>query len=299
MVSEKLKTLVVLDQEKSYTKTAKICNITQPAVTQHIQALERNYNIIIFNKIGKDLVTTAEGKILIKYAKRLLAINKNIKKELVSSLNSHQILDIGITLTASDYFIPEILNAFKKKFPDTRFNFHTDNVENIFSRLKYSELDFAIIDGSPNYRNFESHLLTMDELILIVPVGHPFTKYNEVVLEMIKKEKLILRHKNANTRILFENFLTNNLESIDNFDVILEVENIALIRHLVRDGHGISIISKSICESDLNKNLIKEVKIKNFKLERGIYLIHQKKAGTDQLIQDILNLELFGNPFRE
>ena len=85
MINDKLKTLITLDKEKSYTKTAQLCDITQPAVTQHIQALEQMYNITIFNKNGRTLTTTPEGKILVKNAKRLLAINKNIEKELYSS----------------------------------------------------------------------------------------------------------------------------------------------------------------------------------------------------------------------
>jgi len=135
--------------------------------------------------------------------------------------------------------------------------------------------------------------LAMDELILIVSPDHPFTNMKEITLEMLKREKLILRNRKANTRILFENYLTNNLESIDNFEIVLEVENTSLIRHLVRDGHGVSIISKSICKKYLEANVLKEVKIKNFHLERGIYLIHHKRSDNDQLIKDILNVKLF------
>ena len=77
MIDDKLKTIVTLDELKSYTNTARALNISQPAVTQHVQALEDYYNIIIFKRIGKNLITTQEGELLIKYAKRLLALNKN------------------------------------------------------------------------------------------------------------------------------------------------------------------------------------------------------------------------------
>ena len=83
MLKERLKTLITLNEEKNYTKTAKILNISQPAVSQHIIALENEYRVVIFKRKGKILKTTEEGEILIKNAKRLLAIDKNITKELL------------------------------------------------------------------------------------------------------------------------------------------------------------------------------------------------------------------------
>lgn len=290
MINEKLKTLIALDKVKSYTKAAQICNLTQPAITQHIKALEDQYNIQIFQRVKGKLITTQDGKILIKNAKRLLAMNKNIDKELFLSKTNHRKLDIGITPTASYYLIPEILNLFREKHPNILFNFHTDTVENITERLKYLELDFAIVDGGISHPTFTSIKLVKDEIILIAPADHPFTKLNEITWDMLKNEKLILRHKTAHTRRTVENILLNNGDSIDNYEVILELDNTSLIRHLVRDGHGLSFTSKSICLEDLDNGYIKEVKIKDFHLERDVYIVHQKKFQGDPLINDILSL---------
>lgn len=293
MVNEKLRTLIVLDTEKNYTKTAKLCNITQPAVTQHIQSLEQQYNIIIFKKVGKSLVTTPAGEILVKNAKRLLAINKNIEKEIFESLTAHKKLDIGITLSASDYLIPEILNVFRYKHPSLQYNFHTDLVSNLIERMKFFELDFAIIEGSSENHNFQTHLLTKDKLILITSIDHPFAKLHEVDWDMIKEEKLILRHKKSNTRVILDNYLTSKLDNINNYQVVLEIENTSIIRHLVRDGHGISFMSKSICKSDISQGKLKEIKIKDFLIERGVYLIYRKNQENDEIIKDIKKLKNF------
>lgn len=295
MIDDKLKTIVTLDELKSYTNTARALNISQPAVTQHVQALEDYYNIIIFKRIGKNLITTQEGELLIKYAKRLLALNKNLEKELKSSVIDEHILDIGITLTASDYFIPEILTVFKIKYPNMKFTFHTDLVNNIFNRLRLNELDFAIIDGSPDNRSFDSHLLAMDELILIFSNTHKFNNYKEITLDMLKDERLILRNKEANSRMLFENHLTSLSEHINNFNVILEIENNALIRHLVRDNHGISVMPKSVCRNDLITGNLKTLPIKKLNINRGIYLITRKYEEDNEIIKSILKIKSFNH----
>lgn len=295
MIDDKLKTIVILDELKNFTNTAHACNISQPAVSQHVKALETYYNITIFKRVDKNLITTPEGEILIKHAKKLIALNKNLEKELKSNVIGEYILDIGITLTASDYFIPEILTVFKIKYPKMRFTFHTDLVNNIFNRLRLNELDFAIIDGSPDNRSFDSHLLAIDELILIFSKDHEFNQYESVSIDDLKERRMILRNKEANSRILFENHLSSQSEHINNFNVILEIENNALIRHLVRDNHGISIMPKSVCRDDLINGNLKSIPIKRLNMERGIYLITRKNEKENEIIKSILKIKSFNH----
>ena len=73
MTDTKLNTLLTLIEAQSYTKAAAILSLTQPAVSQHIRGLEKEYNIKIFLKGTKGLVLTPEGKILEKYARREVA----------------------------------------------------------------------------------------------------------------------------------------------------------------------------------------------------------------------------------
>ncbi len=290
MLKERLKTLVLLDKEKNYTKTAKLLNISQPAVSQHIKSLEDDYNIIIFKKTGKEFKTTQEGEILIKNAKRLLAIDKNISKELLLSTTNLRKVDIGITLTASGYFIPELLNQFKEKYSEIRYNFHTDISENIFERLKYHDLDFAIVDGKPTDKNFESHLLTTDELIIIAHPTNPLVNKSLIDIEDIMLEKFILRHKAANTRVSFEEYLEKYGHSSDELDIILEIDNTSLIKQLIKDGHGISVISKAICELELKYNALVQLNLKDFAINRGIYLVYLKENKNDYIIKNIKEL---------
>lgn len=290
MINDKLNTLIVLSRERNYTKTAEICNITQPAVTQHIQYLEKQYGIKIFQRRGRELLITPEGEILIEEARKILAISEGVKEKLSKDLEHHKILDIGITLTASNHFIPQMLNVFRNKFPKTRYFVHTANVKKIYDKLRFHELDFAVIDGTPPTKEFKSKLLEKDELIFIASPNHPLANKNDVTLDDLKNEKMILRDKKANTRIVFENYLLNHFKSVEEFDIILEIESTSLIKQLVIEGHGISLMSRVICEHLIAQNVLTEIKVKDFRLERGIYLIYRKELEKDSIIQSILNL---------
>jgi len=291
MINDKLNTLIVLAQVKSYTKTAELCHLSQPAVSQHIKALEEMYGIKIFKRVGRNLMLTYEGDVLVRNAKRLIALNRNIEKELNKNKGGINKLDIGITLTAGGYFIPEILNVFKRKYPELRFNFHTDHATNLIERMRLNELDFIIVDGTPQTTEFNVELLVKDELIIIGPKNHPLANKSVVTTEELKKEKFILRHEKANTRLAFENYLLNHLDNIANFDVILEIDNTALIKQLIIAGHGLSVMSRAICEVNLRVGTLKEIKLKDFYLERGIYLVYPNDLKNTDLIKNIISLK--------
>lgn len=291
MIDDKLYTLIVLERERNYTKTAAICHISQPAVTQHIKSLEDFYGIKIFKRNGRELLLTNEGELLVKNARRLYALNNKIKSEIELSLKKLKQLNIGITLTAGGYFIPEILKVFKENYPLIKFNFHTDLAENLVNRINNFELDFAIIDGIPPKNNLNKTLLSMDQLIVIANNSHPLLNEKNVSFDMLKKEDFILRHDTADTRKAFDAYLKNHLETIDDFNIILEIDNTALIKELIIKGYGISIMSKALCEQNIKQGAIKEIKINDFKLERGIYLVYPQNLKNNEIITSIINIK--------
>lgn len=290
MIDQKLRTLLVLEKERNFSRAAEILEITQPAVTQQINRLEEEHNIKIFTRVGRQLKLTPEGEVLVSTARKLEALEGALAKELYREKTGQRRLDIGITLTAGNYFIPEILDVFKDKYPLMRFNFHTDIATSIYEKLKYRELDFAIIDGIPPSGEFMTHLLANDELIIIASRDHHLAKRKKVTLDDLKAEKFILRHETANTRKIFENYLQERFDSISNFDVILEIDNTALIKQLIIAGHGLSVMSRAICEVNLRVGTITEIKVENFSLKRGIYLIYRKELAAEPIIQSILDL---------
>ena len=291
MIDEKLKTLITLAQIKNYTKAAKILNITQPAVTQHIQNLEKEYNIKIFEKDKKELLPTYQGSILIKNAQKIMQLHENLLLELKESHTHQKNISIGITMTATDYLIEDILEICNRQYPNCAINFHTDVLTNIYNRLKMYEFDFAIVDGTLSSKKIESDLLNDDHFCLITSIDHPFASLKGVSLEMIRQEKLILRHKKSNTRELIEDYLTTHYDTIHNYNVILELENVALIKELVAKNYGISIMPYSVCKTDIENQKLKELKISDMHLGRGIYLIYLKKNANDPLIEAIKALK--------
>jgi len=100
MVDIKLYTLLAVVELNSYTRAAEQLSLTQPAITQHIKQLEMELGVKLLNRIGNEIKPTNEGNIVIKYARRNIALYERMKQSLIDQQRQIRRLIVGITHTA-------------------------------------------------------------------------------------------------------------------------------------------------------------------------------------------------------
>ena len=291
MIDERLLSLYILSKEKNYTKTANTLNLTQPAISHHIKSLEKEYNQKLIVKKGKNLTLTPAGEILVQYYDKFKSLDVRMNEDITNINSLNKFIDIGITLTAGEYLIPSILNIIIKSIPNISINFHTDNMEKIYKGVKNDVLDFAIIEGQfPKETSINSFLLAEDEMILVTSPSHTFKNMKKINRLLLQKERLILRERKSNTRTLIEEFLNNNGDSISRYNVMLELENINLIKELVSQNYGVSILPRSVCQQEIKKGKLIEVELEDFHIHRGIYIVYKNKCAYLNICQEIENV---------
>ena len=290
MLDPKVHTLLAVAQTGSFTAAAESLNLTQPAVSHHIRMLEKEYDIIIFNRGGKSIRLTPEGEILLKYARRMAAVEADAHTAIENSRNNIAQLNVGITQTAGENLMPQVFAQYCEEHPQTHIHIFTDTIANLYSKLALYELDFAVVEGILPHDNFPSILLDTDYLCLIVSIDHPFAGRQSVQLEELKKERLILRPKDAGTRMFFENFLWNQRESIQNFNIIMELDNIAMTKELIAHNMGVSIIAKSACRDEIRAGRLAAIPIENGSMVREIHLVFQRDFTQTKLLGDFCRI---------
>ena len=295
MIDTKVKTLTTLVQVGSYTQTAKLLSLTQPAVSHQIKQLEQIYNIKIFYDDKKPLTLTPEGEVLVKYANRLLAIDGRIAKAIEDVKKSVNSFTVGITATVGEYMFSQLIVSYCNEHPDVHINIITDNIKNIYSKLLNYELDWAIVEGQIKNDNFTSVLLDTDYLCLVVSPQNPLASKSNVTLRELKKEKFILRSPDTGTRSLFENTLIGNSESIENFNVIIEIDNISTIKELVAANLGVTVMAHSACREEEATGQLVIVPVENFNPVREINIIYNKTFEHTDIIDKIRRSYILGS----
>lgn len=288
MLDSKVYTLLKVYECGSFVSAAKQLNITQPAVSQHIKALEEELNITIFERGRGQLVLTKQGNEVIKCAKKMAGIYSGLLQDISdgTSLTTH--LTIGVTHTAESNPIAEALAGYCSKNPRVNIKMITDTISNLYTMLKTYEIDLAIVEGRSRDPGIRYLLMDTDYLVLAVSPDHPFAKKSMVTLNELKKERMILRLPNSGTRNLFVAHLESNNMSINDFNIILEVDNIATIKDLIRRDFGVSILAKSVCLDELKKGKIVTLPVENLSMMREINIAYPADFTQFDLLRDIV-----------
>ncbi len=193
MLDPKLCTLLKVCELGSFTRAAELLSLTQPAVSHHIKQLEKELDVKLFYRAENSLKPTAEGEIVLKYARRLQALYDQLSQELKDEQRRITRLTVGVTHTAESNFIAEALAQYCAAHEGVSIKIITDTINNLYDKLRNYELDLAMIDGIAPRGEFNSILLDTDFLVLAISNNNPLAAKSSVTLREIKKERMILR----------------------------------------------------------------------------------------------------------
>lgn len=298
MIDPKLVSLLEVCETGNFTRAAEHLSLTQPAVSQHIHALEQELGVRIFERSNNALHTTREGEIVVKYAKRMMALQRNMLTALTSEREQIASLTVGITHTAESNAIAEALARYVELHENVTIKIITSSVDKLCGMIKNFEIDFAIIDGKKPDPAFRYLMLDTDSLMLIVSPEHRLARSASVTIDDLLHEKLILRLPNSSTRKLFTSALECQGLSLRGFNVVLEIDNIATIKDLIRRDFGVSVLARSACMDEISKHKLVALPINNLPMMMETNLVCPPDFDHPELLSEIVRCyhETLGGP---
>jgi len=261
MLDYRMNTFLTLCREMNYRKTAEALNMTQPAVTQHIHFLEDYYSCRLFEYDRHVLRLTEKGQLLKVHAENLRYQEQSFEKRLRG--DGKITLRIGATKTIGEYVIKNQLSAF---LSDERHcaEVYVDNTEKLLGLLKEGKLDFALVEGFFDGREFASKLYSQERFRGLCAKNHPFAG-KTVTLPQLLEETLIVREEGSGTRKILERELEEHNLTLGSFRAVNCVNSFSLICALIEAGRGISFAYSAVKEHSDN--------LASFELE-GMNLSH-------------------------
>lgn len=290
MLDIKLETLLVVAECKSFTKAAEVLSLTQPAVSNHINQIEKECNAKLFLRGKGDFKLTPEGEIAVTYARRLKALHDKMLSQIADEQKHISRLRVGITHSSESNTITKVLAKYANQCSHTTITIITDTINNLYDMLENYELDIAILDGKRLSPQLNYLMLDTDCLVCVLNNDNPLAKQSMITISELKKENMILRLPTSATRQLFEATLISINESIENFNVSLEVDNVAAIKELIRKDLGVSILPKSACISDVRKGKLSILPIENLSMMREMNIAYNKDFVHNEILKDIVGL---------
>lgn len=277
---KQLEAFVQVAEGGSFSKAAKELFLTQPTISSHISSLERELNARLFVRNTKEVSLSEDGIKLYKYAKQMLDLQREIEVTfgMDEEGESHAVTIAASTIPAQ-YLLPEVLTRFSERYPQEQIRIQETDSSKVVMQIVDHRVDIGFTGTVLEKKHCKYIPFYKDELVIITP-NTP--KYQELVqgnkedISWIKKEHVIMREEGSGTRKEAELQIKGAGVKFAGLDIIASIENQETIKKSVRQGMGISILSKLATADEVANGEILAFPIPNSDEGRDINLVYNK-----------------------
>ena len=263
MLDYRIYTFISLCETRSYTKTAEQLHISQPSVSQHIKALEQHYGCDLFYFEGRNLKLTKEGRYLYQKEVGIMTNEKEIESYIEQMANGKH-LRIGMTPSVSESFVPKYLAAYIRKNAEIHFQFLVDDMQQLRGNLANGTLDVVFSEQFfLNGSIFEQHIYHQEQLTLVSDPATAARLYGRSV-SAILKETLLLPPEGSGLREIIMHWLNSRSMALTDFERVIVVNSITMIREMLAQQIGVSILFESNVREDVQNRRLQRLQMDDF-----------------------------------
>jgi len=282
-----LKVFLTVAGEKSFSRAAEKLLRTQPAVSLAIQKLESDLQEKLIDRSGKELLLTDAGRIVHDYARRF----ENLEADLENALaelrdNSAGRLVVGANESTSLYLLGHI-ERYRRLYPKVKVQVRRSLSSQIPSQLIDGELELGVISYDPEDDRLLSRVIYTDHLAFVVSPQHRFANHNEVSINELGMETFIAHNVLSPYRaVVLKEFQRHKVQL--NMDV--EMPTVETIRKMVQRNEGVAFLPHMCVEQDVEKDVLREIKVKELSVDRKIRLVCPAKRSLSHAAKAFLEL---------
>ena len=295
MLDFRVETFLAVCQTMNFTRAAEQLHITQPAVSQHIHALEEQYSTKLFRSQGKQLQLTESGRLFFRTAAAMHHDDLRLREALHQE-NTRRRLRFGATLTIGEYIMPGPLHRLLEREPDIQLYMLTANTQELLKLLDQGELDFAIVEGYFDKQAYDSLVYCTQRYIPVCSAEHPFS-HPVRRLEDLLEERLLVREPGSGTRNVLERALEVRNLSVRNFRRVTELGSLNLIKSLVCAGAGISFFYQPVVQRELEAGQLREIPLEDCSIYHDFTFLWRRGSLFAADYREIYSLLRQGLPF--
>ncbi len=279
---KQLQTFVTVVQNKTLSEAASQLHFTQPAVSKHLQALERFLGTVLIERNGRELALTEQGKILYNYGVEILQLLQEAESAVQKSTDIIQgQLRVGASTIPGQYILPHHFGLFIKKYPKVEISLDVSSSEEIQKKLLNREIDIGAIGIKPKNKQINYFELALDELSLIAaPLLYKDKMLSVISIDELQSLPYISRKEGSATKQTVEERLKQVGINPSGFNKKMELGDNESIKTAVEAGLGVAFISKWAIQKELQLGTLIEIKIQDITLERLIYCIYLEQKNS-------------------
>ncbi len=287
MELRQLRIFCIAAQTLNFSKTAEQLGYVQSNVTSQIHQLEEELNVKLFERFGRGIQLTSEGKIFRKNAERILQQCQKAKAEFSSNV-VRGILNIGAAETICIYRLPKILMEYRKQYPHVKIRVQTESCNQLLHLIRKNSIDVALA-LTPEIKEPDMSVKTFynEAMAVVASPLHPISKKRFVLPEDFSDECLILTDENCGYRPVILNMLYDyGIKP----EAIMELSSVGAIKECTSCGLGVTVLPRISVMDDLKRGKLVELNWQGPSFNVHTQLVYHRQKWLSPVIESFLTL---------
>ncbi|MBB5019183.1 DNA-binding transcriptional LysR family regulator [Chitinivorax tropicus] len=265
-----LQLFTALAEHGSISAAARACHVTQPTVSMQLRELSDSIGLPLYEVIGKRIFLTEAGEHLLASA-RVMFDEWSALAQRIDALRGLQrgTLRVAFVSTAK-YFVPNLLGAFCRQYPEVDVRLSVLNREGVLQRLRANADDLYVMSQPPDDIDVKREAFLANPMVVIASRDHPLANQSSILPTVLLKERFILREVGSATRHACDrHFRALGLAP----SVRLELGSNEAIKHSVSAGLGISVLSRYAIHTDPAVDGVAIIDVVGFPIHANWYIV--------------------------
>lgn len=270
----------------SFTAAGHKLHVSQSAISRQILLLEDELKEPVFFRVGRRIRITPAGEALLQLSHRIF---QDLKDTLAGITDSQESLRGVVRLlggmTVCLYVFPPLLTELKRQHPQIDLKLVSGSSERCLQLLKAGSGDLALLTLPVEQPDLVTIPVLQEELLLVTAARHPISRKRKVLPQDLVRQPFVLFEAGSNTRrVIDEFFLTARIEP----QIVMETENVEIIKALVRHGIGMSIIPYQAVARDVANGQFYCARIEGRSLMRETGWVYPKMSRTPRAVEEVI-----------
>lgn len=248
MTLDQLRIFVAVAEQQHVTRAAAEVGLSQSAVSNAIGALESQYRVRFFDRIGRGIVLTPTGRAFLEEARAVLtrAATAHTVLSDLAGLRCGS-LHLAASQTVANYWLPGMMQRFRKRYPGVKLKLSITNTAHVVQQVGDGLVDLGFVEDEIDATGFDVHPVAQDELVLMVSAKHFWASRGALPSpETLNESPWVIRERGSGTRMIFEKTVRQLGVDPASLEVALELPSNEAIRQAVEAGAGAAVVSRLV-----------------------------------------------------
>lgn len=275
-------------EEGAFTRAADRLHVSQSAISRQLQLLEQELGTMLLHRTGRGVSLTSHGELLLTAANR---INREIQ-DVVSQISDTLALQrgqlsLGGGMTVSLYILPKLLKKFRSLYRNVDLRITTGEADSLLRLLRTGQVDLALLTLPIVAADLEVRSVLREEMVVVTSGSHVLTRVRTIESKSLRRIPFVLFESGSNTRKVLDEFF---LEEQIPVNVVMETENVEIIKAMVASGLGVTILPYSAIAGELRTGRFAWARVRGRRLYRETGWVFPKAQYVPRSVTEVLRV---------